>query len=115
MLLPTGSRRCADRILQGGNASTPAPNLEVPLPGTLRARELVVSELCSALAREVIGLLKHLQHAPARTVIFVGILERITDESNRVIWQPQMEGGKAEVNSPSKPKRPPRGEARDDR
>jgi hypothetical protein len=56
------------------------------------------------LAREVIGLLKHLQHAPARTVIFVGILERITDESNRVIWQPQMEGGKAEVNSPSKPK-----------
>jgi hypothetical protein len=25
-------------------------------------------------------------------------------ESNRVIWQPQMEGGKAEMNSPSKPK-----------
>jgi hypothetical protein len=47
------------------------------------------------LAREVISLLKHLQHAPARTVIFVGILERITDEFNRVIWQPQMEGGKA--------------------
>ena len=47
------------------------------------------------LAREVIGLLKHLQHAPGRTVIFVGILERITDEMNRVIWQPQMEGGKA--------------------
>lgn len=47
------------------------------------------------LAREVIGLLKHLQHAPARTVIFVGILERITDEFNRVTWQPQLEGGKA--------------------
>ena len=47
------------------------------------------------LAREVIGLLKHLQHAPARTVIFVGILERVTDEFNRVTWQPQMEGGKA--------------------
>lgn len=46
------------------------------------------------LAREVIGLLKHLQHAPGRTVIFVGILERITDEMNRTIWQPQMEGGK---------------------
>ena len=46
------------------------------------------------LAREVIGLLKHLQHAPARTVIFVGILERVTDEFNRVTWQPQMEGGK---------------------
>jgi hypothetical protein len=46
------------------------------------------------LAREVIALLKHLQHAPARTVIFVGILERVTDEFNRVTWQPQMEGGK---------------------
>lgn len=47
------------------------------------------------LAREVIGLLKHLQHAPGKTVIFVGILERLTDEMNRTIWQPQMEGGKA--------------------
>lgn len=47
------------------------------------------------LAREVIGLLKHLQHAPARTVIFVGILERVADEFNRTTWQPQMEGGKA--------------------
>ncbi len=47
------------------------------------------------LAREVIALLKHLQHAPARTVIFVGILERVTDDFNRVTWQPQMEGGKA--------------------
>jgi hypothetical protein len=46
------------------------------------------------LAREVIGLLKHLQHAPGRTVIFVGILERVTDDMNRVSWQPQMEGGK---------------------
>jgi len=47
------------------------------------------------LAREVIGLLKHLQHAPGRTVIFVGILERVVDEANREHWQPQMEGGKA--------------------
>jgi hypothetical protein len=47
------------------------------------------------LAREVIGLLKHLQHAPGKTVIFVGILERVSDEFNRVTWQPQMEGGKA--------------------
>ncbi|HRD78337.1 MAG TPA: ATP-binding protein [Hyphomicrobiaceae bacterium] len=47
------------------------------------------------LAREVIGLLKHLQHAQAKTVIFVGILERVTDEFNRTAWQPQMEGGKA--------------------
>ncbi len=47
------------------------------------------------LASEVIGLLKHLQHAPGKTVIFVGILERIVDEFNRTNWQPQMEGGKA--------------------
>ena len=47
------------------------------------------------LAREVIGLLKHLQHAEAKTVIFVGILEKVTDEFNRTTWQPQMEGGKA--------------------
>ena len=47
------------------------------------------------LAREVIGLLKHLQHAAGKTVVFVGILERITDEFNRTTWQPQMEGGKA--------------------
>lgn len=47
------------------------------------------------LAREVIGLLKHLQHAQAKTVIFVGILEKVTDEFSRTIWQPQMEGGKA--------------------
>ena len=42
-----------------------------------------------------LAVLHLLQHAPGRTVIFVGILERITDEFNRVTWQPQMEGGKA--------------------
>ena len=47
------------------------------------------------LAREVIGLLKHLQHAPGKTVIFVGILEKVIDDFNRERWQPQMEGGKA--------------------
>ncbi len=47
------------------------------------------------LASEVIGLLKHLQHAPGKTVIFVGILEKVVDEFNRTNWQPQMEGGKA--------------------
>jgi hypothetical protein len=47
------------------------------------------------LAREVIALLKHLQHAPGKTVIFVGILERVIDDLNREQWQPQMEGGKA--------------------
>ncbi|WP_149539279.1 ATP-binding protein [Siccirubricoccus phaeus] len=47
------------------------------------------------MAREVIGLLKHLQHAPGKTVIMVGILERVTDDFGKVSWQPQMEGGKA--------------------
>jgi hypothetical protein len=47
------------------------------------------------LAREVIALLKHLQHAPGKTMILVGVLERVVDEFNREHWQPQMEGGKA--------------------
>jgi hypothetical protein len=47
------------------------------------------------LGREVIQALKHLQHASGKTVIFVGVLEKITDEFNTVTWQPQMEGTKA--------------------
>lgn len=46
------------------------------------------------LGREVIHALKLLQHAPGKTVIFVGVLERITDDFNAVTWQPQMEGAK---------------------
>jgi hypothetical protein len=47
------------------------------------------------LAREVIALLKHLQHAPGMTVVLAGVLEQVTDELSRAHWQPQMEGGKA--------------------
>jgi hypothetical protein len=47
------------------------------------------------LGRDVIQALKHLQHAPGKTVIFVGVLEKITDEFNVTTWQPQMEGSKA--------------------
>lgn len=47
------------------------------------------------LGREVIQALKHLQHAVGKTVIFVGVLEKITDEFNVTTWQPQMEGSKA--------------------
>ena len=47
------------------------------------------------LGREVIQALKHLQHAAGKTVIFVGVLEKVTDEFNAVTWQPQMEGSKA--------------------
>ena len=46
------------------------------------------------LGREVIHALKLLQHAPGKTVIFVGVLEKVTDEFNAVTWQPQMEGSK---------------------
>ena len=47
------------------------------------------------LGREVIQALKHLQHATGKTVIFVGVLEKVTDEFNVSTWQPQMEGSKA--------------------
>jgi len=47
------------------------------------------------LGREVIQALKHLQHAPGKTVIFVGVLEKVTDEFDVTTWQPQMEGSKA--------------------
>ena len=47
------------------------------------------------LGREVIQALKHLQHAPGKTVIFVGVLEKVTDEFNVITWRPQMEGSKA--------------------
>lgn len=46
------------------------------------------------LGREVIKLLKHLQHAPGKNVIFVGVLEEVKDDFGRVTWEPQMEGGK---------------------
>ena len=46
------------------------------------------------LGREVIQALKHLQHAPGKTVIFIGVLEKVTDEFNVTTWQPQMEGSK---------------------
>lgn len=47
------------------------------------------------LAREVINALQHLQRAPGKTVIFVGLLEKVTDEFGRSSWVPQMEGSKA--------------------
>ena len=47
------------------------------------------------LGREVIQALKHLQHARGKTVIFVGVLEKVTDDFGTVTWQPQMEGSKA--------------------
>lgn len=45
-------------------------------------------------AREMIGWLTQLQHARGKNVIFVGILEHVTDEFNRGSWQLQVEGAK---------------------
>lgn len=45
-------------------------------------------------AREMIAWLTQLQHARAKNVIFVGILEHVTDDFNRGSWQPQIEGAK---------------------
>ena len=44
--------------------------------------------------REMIAWLNHLQHARDMNVIFVGILERVTDDFNVATWQLQSEGAK---------------------
>ena len=46
------------------------------------------------LGREMISWLTHLQHAREKNVIFVAILESVTDEFGRKSWQPQIEGSK---------------------
>ena len=43
----------------------------------------------------MLNWLQQLQHARGKHVVFVGILEKVTDEFNRATgWQLQMEGGK---------------------
>jgi hypothetical protein len=44
--------------------------------------------------REMILWLNQLQHARAKNVVFVGVLERVVDEFNRGEWQLQSEGAK---------------------
>jgi hypothetical protein len=48
-----------------------------------------------AFARNMIAWLNHLQHARGRTIIFVAILERATDDFNTAAWGIQLEGAKA--------------------
>jgi hypothetical protein len=45
-------------------------------------------------ARSMLGWLNQLQHARARTVVLVAVLEKHTDEANISTWQPQIEGSK---------------------
>ena len=44
--------------------------------------------------REMIAWLTHLQHARGRNVIFVGILDERTDDFNRKVFTPQIDGSK---------------------
>jgi hypothetical protein len=48
-----------------------------------------------AFARNMIACLNQLQHARGRTVVFVAILERQTDDVNTAVWGVQLEGAKA--------------------
>ena len=52
------------------------------------------------LAREVIGLLKHLQHAPGKNVIFVGGLDYYMNELGREVLELQTEGAKTGAELP---------------
>jgi hypothetical protein len=51
-------------------------------------------------AREMILWLNQLQHARAKHIIFVGILERIVDDLHVVSWQLQSEGSKTSRELP---------------
>jgi hypothetical protein len=46
------------------------------------------------LGRETMAMLRHMQHAAGKNVIFVGRLEQIQNEAKQLIWQPQLEGQK---------------------
>jgi hypothetical protein len=46
------------------------------------------------LASEMSGWLNQFQHVPDKDVIIVGLLEQKTDDFNRTIWSPQIEGSK---------------------
>jgi hypothetical protein len=50
--------------------------------------------------RQMMGLLNQIQQARGRHVVFVAILERVTDEFNRSDWQPQIEGRKTSRELP---------------
>ena len=50
--------------------------------------------------REMIAWLTHLQHARGRNVIFVGILDERTDDFNRRVFVPQIDGSKTGLELP---------------
>lgn len=50
--------------------------------------------------REMIAALSHLQHVRGKSVWFVGILDKKTDDFGRVQWVPQIEGSKTGLELP---------------
>jgi hypothetical protein len=52
-------------------------------------------------ARSMIGWLNQFQHTRERTVVFVAVLEKHTDDANIASWQPQIEGSKTARELPA--------------
>jgi hypothetical protein len=52
------------------------------------------------LGAEMIGALTHLQHARGKHVVFVGILDEVTDEFGRKGYAPQIDGAKTGLQLP---------------
>lgn len=52
------------------------------------------------LGRQVVRMLRHVQHAPGKNVFFVGGLDHFKDEGNRETFEPQAEGGKTKAELP---------------
>lgn len=46
------------------------------------------------LGKEMIRWLTVCQHIPGKSIVVVGILEKVVDDLKRVSWEPQIEGGK---------------------
>lgn len=53
-----------------------------------------VRAIYGAHARNLLAAANHLQHARGKTIIFVAILERTTDDTNTPVWGVQLEGSK---------------------
>jgi hypothetical protein len=47
------------------------------------------------LGQEMVRWLTTLQHIPGKSIVVVGILDRVVDDFKRVSWEPQIEGSKA--------------------
>ena len=52
------------------------------------------------LGSEMIGALTHLQHARGKHVVFVAILDEVTDDFNRKVFAPQIDGAKTSLQLP---------------